>query len=35
MAGFGLSDNAYAPYVHGKRSFGIRRWADNPGSGLY
>ncbi len=35
MAGFGITDNAWGPYVYGKRSFGIRRWSDYPGTGLY
>ena len=35
IAGFGITGNAWGPFVHGKRSFGIRRWGDGTGSGLY
>ena len=35
MAGFGLTDNIWSPYVNAKRSFGIRAAHDNTGSGVY
>lgn len=34
VAGFGLSDKSWSPYVYADRSFGIRSAHDNTGSGL-
>ena len=35
MAGFGITDQLYEPYVNAKKSFGIRAAHDMPGTGIY